>query len=90
MQQLKISNKEVCDKLVKESDEIQKILATILIKENLIKVSNTISKSSTKESLGTGLINLKQRYQLLSDNLIEVKHTEKEFVLTLPLLTIAD
>ena len=32
LQQLKISNKEACDKLVKESDEIQRILATILIK----------------------------------------------------------
>ena len=80
------------ENVVKHNEPIngKTVIMTILIKEDQIKVTNTISKSSSKESLGTGLINLEQRYQFLSDKVIEIKHTEQEFVITLPLLTITD
>lgn len=66
------------------------VVATILVNQNEVKISNTISKNETNESLGTGLINLKKRYKLLSDETIEIKQTGREFVLTLPFLKIVD
>jgi sensor histidine kinase YesM len=66
------------------------IIATVFINENEIKISNIISKNNTDESLGTGLINLKKRYELLSDKEVEVTETEQEFSLTLPLLTVVN
>lgn len=66
------------------------VVANIRINQNEVKVSNTISKNQTNESLGTGLINLKKRYQLLSDKTIKIKQTDQEFVITMPLLSIVD
>jgi sensor histidine kinase YesM len=66
------------------------IIATIFINENEIKISNIISKNKTNESLGTGLLNLEKRYELLSDKEVEIMQTEQEFCITLPLLTVVD
>lgn len=63
------------------------IITTITINENEMKISNILSKKNTGEPLRTGLENLNKRYGLLSDKIIEIKQTEEEFSLTLPLLT---
>ena len=63
----------------------------IIIKEKSVLVTNTKSNGRTKnESLGTGLQNLSKRYQLLSDQTIEVAETEKTFTIRLPLLRVLD
>ncbi|EZH75736.1 hypothetical protein ATO12_02800 [Aquimarina atlantica] len=66
------------------------IIATILVNKDEVIITNTISKNDSSESLGTGLINLKKRYQLLSDKTVEIKQTPEEFIVVLPLLKIVD
>lgn len=66
------------------------VVTTILVNQNEVKISNTISKNETNESLGTGLTNLKKRYKLLSDKTVEIRQTDQEFILTLPFLKIID
>jgi len=53
-------------------------------------VNNKSSTLFRKESLGTGLKNLKKRYELLADKTIEVIESEIEFILELPLLKVID
>ncbi|WP_271767882.1 sensor histidine kinase [Aquimarina algiphila] len=67
------------------------IITTILIENKTVKITNTIAKSrEVNESFGTGLKSLKKRYELLSDKMIDIKQSEKVFILKLPLLTIVD
>ena len=72
--------------------EINSVISTTIRVENeKVKVTNTISKpKEANESFGTGLKNLKKRYELLSDKMIEIEESEKDFILTLPLLKIVD
>ncbi|WP_282079166.1 sensor histidine kinase [Aquimarina algiphila] len=67
------------------------IITTILVENKTVKITNTIAKSrEVNESFGTGLKSLKKRYELLSDKMIDIKQSEKVFILKLPLLTIVD
>lgn len=66
------------------------IIATIHVNKNEVIITNTISKNDSSESLGTGLINLKKRYQLLSDKTVDIRETKQEFIVILPLLKIVD
>ncbi|WP_430909551.1 sensor histidine kinase [Maribacter sp. 2-571] len=65
------------------------ISTKIFIEESFINVLNTVSKKEGKvESMGTGLKNLKKRYQLLSDQKVQIEATENSFSITLPLLSL--
>lgn len=63
----------------------------ILQKGNELWVSNSFQPKSglNDPSTGVGLNNIKMRYQLLSDQQIQVTQRENEFLVRLPLLTIA-
>ncbi|WP_299709978.1 histidine kinase [uncultured Tenacibaculum sp.] len=66
------------------------IKATITIDQNLLTVTNTKSDFATKkDSLGTGLDNLKTRYQLLSDQEISIINTDKNFKVSIPVLQLS-
>lgn len=80
------------ENVVKHNRPVNNISVVIMIfvNQNEMKISNTISKIAVNESFGTGLTNLKKRYKLLSDKTIEIKQTDREFVLTLPFLKIVD
>ena len=72
-------------------DEDVRITARISIEKENIKVSNNKYHSiNHEESLGTGLKNLKKRYELLADETIEIRDNEKEFIIELPMLNIID
>ena len=63
------------------------IKAIISIEENTLKVTNTKSNIQTKnESFGTGLENLKARYQLLSNKEVIIINTDKEFNISIPII----
>ncbi len=65
------------------------ISTKIFIEESIVNVLNTVSKKEEKvESMGTGLKNLKKRYQLLSDQKVQIEATENSFSITLPLLSL--
>ena len=63
------------------------IKSIISIEENTLKVTNTKSNIQSKnESFGTGLENLKARYQLLSDKEVIIINTDKEFNISSPII----
>lgn len=67
------------------------INTSILIEDNWLKVINTKSTIKTKnESFGTGLKNLKTRYQLLSDKEIQIKNSEEAFEVAIPIIGLSD
>lgn len=67
------------------------IKTIILIEENLLKVTNTKSSIKSKnESFGTGLENLKARYQLLSDKEVVIINTEQEFKISIPIIKLIE
>jgi sensor histidine kinase YesM len=67
------------------------IQTLISIEESVVKVSNTKSGIISKnESFGTGLENLKSRYQLLSDKEVIIINTDKEFNISIPIIKLID
>ncbi|UZO81280.1 histidine kinase [Aquimarina sp. ERC-38] len=68
----------------------QKIESKIIIDEEWLTVTNTKSDiNNMKETLGTGLENLKRRYELLSDQNIIIKDHPNEFIITIPILKLS-
>ncbi len=67
------------------------IEATIQIDEDWLTVVNTKSKiSSNQESFGTGLENLRTRYNLLSDQDVQIINTESEFKVSIPIIKLSN
>jgi hypothetical protein len=63
------------------------IKTSIQIEDGWLKVTNTRSFILSKsESLGTGLKNLKTRYQLLSDKEISIENSKDKFQVTIPII----
>lgn len=54
---------------------------------NLVIKNNIQPKKVVKESSGVGLQNIKQRYYLLTDRPVEIRNNEKEFYISIPMLT---
>lgn len=54
---------------------------------NLVVKNNVQPKTVMKESSGVGLRNIRQRYQILSDKAVQIQQNEKEFSISLPMLT---
>ena len=66
----------------------KKLHISILEKDgNLIVRNNSQPKQVVKPSTGVGLKNIKQRYNLLTDRPVLINKTEKEFCISIPLLT---
>ncbi|CAL2060189.1 sensor histidine kinase [Tenacibaculum sp. 190524A05c] len=67
------------------------IKTKIVIEKNRLKIINSKSTlKSKKESFGTGLQNLKTRYQLLSDQEISIINTEDEFKVSIPIINLIE
>ncbi len=67
------------------------IKTSILIEENTLTVINAKSSlKNNKESFGTGLKNLKTRYQFLSDQEISVINSENEFKVSIPIINLIE
>ena len=66
------------------------IKTTIEVNEYWLIVTNTKSKlESRQESLGTGLENLKARYQLLSDYKMKITESVTEFKISIPIIKLS-
>jgi len=67
------------------------ITTTITISSEEVTIANTKTSTFNKvNSFGTGLQNLKERYQLLFDKTIIIKENEEEFTVTLPVITLME
>lgn len=74
-----------------KSDGITPIKSTIQIKKGWLIITNSKSKIIvSKDSLGTGLANLKARYQLLSDEKVQVVNTETKFEVFIPIIELSN
>lgn len=68
--------------------EQQPLQISIQEGENVLYVVNNLQvKSSLKKSSGIGLLNIKERYQILSTRNISINQSKSEFKVELPLLT---
>jgi len=66
-----------------------KVLVTIT--EDWLTVHNDKSKiDSGQESFGTGLENLKTRYELLSDHEIQINNTDSAFKISIPIIKLSN
>jgi sensor histidine kinase YesM len=73
-----------------KSDGKNTIKTTILIQQGWLIITNSKSKTISKEeSFGTGLENLKARYKLLSDEKIQVHNMEAKFEVFIPIITLS-
>jgi hypothetical protein len=63
------------------------IKATIVVENDWLRITNSRSKlPSSQESFGTGLDNLKARYQLLSDQKIQIENSETAYIISIPII----
>ncbi|MEP2280273.1 histidine kinase [Maribacter sp.] len=68
-----------------------KVQTSIAIDEDWVTVVNNKSKViTTNDSLGTGLINLKARYQLLSVETPRIEESETEFKISIPIIKLSN
>ncbi len=66
----------------------RKLHITIFEKDgNLIIRNNVQPKNVVKKGTGVGLQNIRKRYYLLTDRAVTIQHNDKEFSVSLPLLT---
>jgi len=65
------------------------IKTTILVGDDWLVITNTKSNSITTNSLGTGLENLKMRYQLLSDKTILIEETTTAYKIAIPIIKLS-
>lgn len=73
-----------------KSDGSNPIKTTIQINKGWLIITNTKSNLKTKdESFGTGLENLKARYQLLSDEKVQIANTETKFEVFIPIIELS-
>ena len=67
------------------------IKSAITIENDLLTIRNTKStRPSQSESLGTGLDNLKSRYQLLSDQKVTITDAEEFFEVIIPIIRLSE
>ena len=65
----------------------KKLYITISERENNLVVTNNLQpKQSLKESTGLGLKNIKQRYEILTDQTVDVSENRREFSVSIPIL----
>ncbi|NAS13850.1 sensor histidine kinase [Poritiphilus flavus] len=72
-----------------EASEGNTITTQIVIEKKAVRIVNTLSKKEVSaESMGTGIKNLKKRYELLSDRNVAIEATEHNYTVILPLLNL--
>lgn len=70
------------------TSESKPIKISIYKENNFLVVENTFQpKDSIKDSTGVGLNNIKNRYQLISNQKVDIQQTEENFSVKLPILT---
>ena len=68
-----------------------KIQVSIDIDEDWVTVTNKKSKfKGSQDSFGTGLINLKARYQLLSEEIPVIDESETEYKISIPIIKLSN
>jgi len=72
-----------------KSQNGNQIKTTILIDDEWLVITNTKSKERSKTTLGTGLKNLKSRYQFLSDKEIKIEETATIYKITIPIIQLS-
>ena len=72
-----------------KSQNRNQIKTTILIGDEWLVITNSKSKITNKNSLGTGLKNLKTRYQLLSDKSIIIEETDTTYKIAIPIIKLS-
>jgi sensor histidine kinase YesM len=70
--------------------ELKPIHIEIYIDEKIIVSNNIIPKQHTKHTSGRALNNLKEQYALLSNNRIEIEKSDKNFIVTIPIIPIQE
>jgi len=71
-----------------ESSKSKVLIVNIYSKNNLLVIENNIQKRRDSiESSGTGLKNIQSRYSFFTDEKVEVFNDDKQFKVTLPLLS---
>lgn len=58
------------------------------LKDNKLIVRNTLNRKANSEGTGIGLVNLNERFKILASREVEIEQNEKEFMVTLPLMSI--
>lgn len=69
------------------TEEIPLRLKIFIDGSSISVINNAKKKQNPEVSTGQGLANLKERYQLISGDTIEIKQTTNEFIVTLKLLS---
>ena len=57
--------------------------------DNLLVSNNLQIKSQKMPSTGTGLSNIKSRYEILTDRKVDIHHTSENFAVSIPLLEVS-
>jgi sensor histidine kinase YesM len=70
--------------------ELKPVHIEIYIDEKIIVSNNIIPKQHTKHTSGRALNNLKEQYALLSNDRIEIEKSDKNFIVTLPIIPIQE
>lgn len=67
------------------------IKTDIIIEDDVLRVNNTKTNAKpNSESFGTGLENLRARYQLLSDKEVIIINTDKEYYISIPIIKLIE
>lgn len=65
----------------------KKLYITIYEADGMLTIVNNIQlKQTLKESTGVGLRNIKERYSLITDRLVNIQETRKDFSVSIPIL----
>ncbi|AFK02076.1 putative signal transduction histidine kinase [Emticicia oligotrophica DSM 17448] len=63
-----------------------KIIIEANLENETLTVRNSLNSKPNSEGTGIGLANLNERFRILADKGLEIDQTEKEFIVTLPLI----
>jgi LytS/YehU family sensor histidine kinase len=66
--------------------EKRPLLIDVAFENNMLKISNNKLPKILIQKSGTGLINLNERYKLVSEKQVEIINGEKEFIVLISLL----
>ncbi len=66
----------------------KKLYITITENEGTLTVTNNVQvKQTLKESSGVGLRNIKQRYAILTSEIVQIEHSQDLFKISIPIIT---
>ena len=66
----------------------KKLYITITESDEALTITNNLqTKQTLKESSGVGLRNIKQRYAILTSEIVKIEHSEETFKISIPIIT---